>query len=119
MEHFLLAGGLSDVLSKKAAHLIVLVVACCSCVSIEDFITGTVPIKTLVSKGGLISGFERTYLCLVLISLKLMQLCKSIMRSLPLVKQLLVAYSEKKKKKKKHKKKSLTEKTNQLKKKIK
>lgn len=104
-------------LSKKAVHLIFLLVACCSFVSIEDFITGTVPIKTLFSKGGLISGFERTCLCFVLISFKLMQLCKSSMKSCCPVKLLLVAYSggkKVKKKKKKHRKKSLTEQTNQL-----
>lgn len=82
-------------LSKKAVHLIFLVVACCSFVSI-DFITETVPIKTLVC---LISGCEKTCLFFVLISLKLMQLCKSSMKSCHPVKQLLVAYSEKKKKK--------------------
>lgn len=64
---------------------------CLGYIGMEGFVTGT-----LVSKGGLISGFERTCLWLIQISLKLMQLCKCSMRSCLFVKWFLAAYFEKK-----------------------
>lgn len=67
--------------------------SCLSSISTEGFVTGTILISTLVSKGSLISVFKITCLWLILISLKFRQSCKCSMRFC-LVKQFLAAYFE-------------------------